>query len=686
MTSTHAIYPSLRDKTVLITGGAEGIGAATVELFALQGCQVIFLDIAESSAQKTIDRVVTRSKDVKSPVKQPIFYKSDISDLPKLQNIVKEIQEKHGAINILVNNAAAAGNRARLDTEKVTAEDWDLNVNTNLRHVFFLTQAVIPSMKEARTGSIINLGSITWRIPAQGTPVYGACKAAIMGLTRTQSKEFGHFNIRINSVMPGAIATQRQRDEVLTPEYREEVMRGQSLQRDLVPEDVAKVIVFLDMNMEPWRLTATQALEKLRSQELTVEQYASSLLDRINQRDDDVKAWAYLDPKAVLDQARVLDGVPLDQRGPLHGLPVAVKDIILTKDMPTEYGSTIYKNDHPEIDAGSVMVLRKAGCLIFGKTTTTEFASSFVGPVTRNAHSTSHTPGGSSSGSGAAVADFQIPIALGSQTMGSIVRPASFNGIYGFKPTWNAITREGQKFCAISFESIGFFARSVADIEILADSFALHDYDESPFTEVKGSKFAVCTTVQWELADEGTVAAMSKAVELLRAHGAQVEELELGPDFGTVVARHSTITAYEGGTSLLPEYRYAKDQLDERLVGWVENKDKASRRAYLDAYDGLAALRPRFDEIADNYVAVLVPSVIGEAPEGLGNTGSPIFASTWTALHTPAINLPGFCGKNGMPIGVTLVAARLRDRHLLKVSEAVGRIFEAEGGWNQNSE
>ncbi|KAJ4244732.1 hypothetical protein NW762_014307 [Fusarium torreyae] len=245
MTSTHAIYPSLRDKTVLITGGAEGIGATTVELFALQGCQVIFLDVAESSAQRTIDRVVSRSKDVKSPVKQPTFYKCDISDLSQLQSSVKEIQEKHGAINVLVNNAAAAGNRARAVTEKVTAEDWDTNINTNLRHVFFLTQAVIPSMKEARSGSIINLGSITWRIPAQGTPVYGACKAAIMGLTRTQSKEFGHYNIRINSVMPGAIATQRQRDEVLTPEYREEVMRGQSLQRDLEPEDVAKVIVFL---------------------------------------------------------------------------------------------------------------------------------------------------------------------------------------------------------------------------------------------------------------------------------------------------------------------------------------------------------------------------------------------------------------------------------------------------------
>lgn len=170
MSSSHAIYPSLRGKTVLITGGAEGIGAATVELFTLQGCQVIFLDIAESSAQKTINSAVSRSQDAKVDAKTPIFYKCNVAELSQLQATVKDIQEKHGMVHILVNNAAAAGNRARLTTENVTADDWDFNVNTNLRHVFFLSQAVLPAMKEARSGSIINLGSITWRIPAEGTP------------------------------------------------------------------------------------------------------------------------------------------------------------------------------------------------------------------------------------------------------------------------------------------------------------------------------------------------------------------------------------------------------------------------------------------------------------------------------------------------------------------------------------
>ncbi|KAH7134288.1 short chain dehydrogenase [Dactylonectria macrodidyma] len=249
MPTTFATYPSLRGQNVLITGGAEGIGAATVELFALQGSRVFFLDIADESARNTIQHVTSifgkaHGRQEISFI-QPLFYHCDVTDLDTLKATVDQIEQAHGVIHVLINNAAAAGSKARLDTEKVTAEEWDFHCNVNLRHVFFLTQAVLPAMKRVGGGSIVNMGSITWRIPAAGQPIYGACKAAIMGLTRIQSKEVGPWNIRINSVMPGAIATQRQRDEVLTPDYRAEVMRSQSLQRDLVPEDVAKVIVFL---------------------------------------------------------------------------------------------------------------------------------------------------------------------------------------------------------------------------------------------------------------------------------------------------------------------------------------------------------------------------------------------------------------------------------------------------------
>ena len=245
-----AIYPSLRGKTVLLSGGAEGIGAATVKVFSLQGSQVIFLDIADDSAKKTINEIVSLSADAEKErgyaIKPPIFYHCDLSDLAQVKTTTDEIIQKHGPIHVLVNNAAGTGNNARVPTEEATPEIWDYNINHNLRHVFFLTQAILPGMKAQNSGSIINLGSICWRISAHDLPMYGTCKAAIMGMTRIQSKEVGRgYNIRINSVMPGAIATQRQKEQVLTDEYRAEVMSNQALQRDLEPEDVAKVIVFL---------------------------------------------------------------------------------------------------------------------------------------------------------------------------------------------------------------------------------------------------------------------------------------------------------------------------------------------------------------------------------------------------------------------------------------------------------
>ncbi|KPI38529.1 putative galactose dehydrogenase GalD [Cyphellophora attinorum] len=249
MSTPSVTYHSLAGKVVVVTGGAGGIGAATVEHFALQGCTVVFLDIDVTAAQKTIERVVALFEKVpesrRSCLTAPKFYECDVTDLPGIQRIVDHILQQWPVVHILVNNAAAPGKVARIETAKVTPEDWEYNINANLRHIFFFTKAFLPSMKAAGGGSIVNLGSITWRISAADTPVYGACKAAIMGLTRTHSKEFGPYNIRVNSVMPGAIATERQRAEVLTSEYRAYVMRNQSLQRDLEPSEVANIIVFL---------------------------------------------------------------------------------------------------------------------------------------------------------------------------------------------------------------------------------------------------------------------------------------------------------------------------------------------------------------------------------------------------------------------------------------------------------
>ncbi|KAF5021976.1 hypothetical protein F66182_5986 [Fusarium sp. NRRL 66182] len=434
---------------------------------------------------------------------------------------------------------------------------------------------------------------------------------------------------------------------------------------------------------EPWRLMASEALARIQADELSVQEYTESLLERIKARDDDVKAWVYLDQEAVIQQAKLLDQVPKKSRGPLHGLPVAVKDVIYTKDMPTQFNSSLYEGHHPETDAASIRILRHAGALIFGKTTTTQFAAIHIGSKTRNPHHLLRTPGGSSSGSGAAVADFQAPIALGTQTGGSMIRPASFNGIYGFKPTWNSVSREGQKIYALIYDTLGWYGRCVEDLVLLADVFALQDDQEEvpSFQGVKGARFAICKTVVWPLAGPGTQAALSRAAELLKSHGAIVEEIELPAEFDKLPEWYRIVLHTEGRTAFLPEYRVGRDQIGQVLIEHVENVDGFSRKTQLEAFDKMAALRPVFDKIASQYAAVITPSVPDEAPVGLESTGSHIFCSMWSGLHTPVLNVPGFKGEHDMPIGLSLVAPRYRDRHLLEVGKAVGEVFESEGGW-----
>ncbi|PBL02561.1 amidase [Armillaria gallica] len=424
------------------------------------------------------------------------------------------------------------------------------------------------------------------------------------------------------------------------------------------------------------RLTATEFI----SSGLTVEKYAVSLLDRIKSRDDAVQAWAYLDPEYVLAQARELDKIPRDKRGPLHGVPIGVKDTMYTKGMPTQHNSPIYENDAPVIDAGPVTILRNAGALILGKTTTTEFAAVFTGPKTRNPHDPNRTPGGSSSGSGAAVGDFQVPIALGTQTIGSVIRPGSYNGVFSFKATWGSISREGVKISSLILDTVGFFTRSIDDLQLLADVFKLSDDEEPGAFELKGARFAVCKTHVWPQAGRGTIDALDLAVRLLREHGAEVEELELPEDFSQITQWQRNILEGDGRVSFLPEYHLAKDKLDPLLIGFVESTTKPSKRDFSASFDSIASLRPKIDAIAGEYAAILTPSALDEAPEGISTTGSPAFCGMWTALHVPVVNIPGFAGSHGMPIGVSLVAPRYHDRHLLNVSRSVGKAFVA-GGW-----
>ncbi|KAJ7453946.1 amidase signature domain-containing protein [Mycena galericulata] len=429
--------------------------------------------------------------------------------------------------------------------------------------------------------------------------------------------------------------------------------------------------------MASYRMSASEFL----SSGVKVEDYVRSLLDRIAARDAAVQAWAYLDPEYVLSQARQLDAIPLEHRGPLHGVPIGVKDIMYTRDMPTQYNSQLYENDAPAVDAAFIMLLRSAGALIFGKTTTTEFASVTTGTKTRNPHGLTRTPGGSSSGSGAAVGDLQVPVALGTQTVGSIIRPASFNGIFGFKPTWGAISREGVKVCSLNFDTMGFFARSVTDLELLANAVQLED-DEKPTAlfKIAGARFAVCKTHVWPEVGLGTVNALNLGVKLLREHGASVEELDLPEEFATITKSHQIAFQSDAQATFRSEYIRAKNKLDPVVVGFVENPSKTSHRDHLAALDNLAQLRPKIDTIASHYDAILTPSVVDEAPEGLASTGNPALCGMWTALHVPVVNIPGFVGDHGMPVGLSLVAPRYHDRHLLRVSAAVAPVFEG-GGW-----
>jgi len=234
-TGRYAQYPSLQEKVVLITGGATGIGASMVEHFAAQDSRVAFVDVDESSATKLIESVAGAKH-------APLFLKCDLTDIAALRSVIEEVEGKLGAVNVLVNNAARDD---RHKTAEVTPEYWDERMAVNLRHQFFAAQAVVPGMTRAGGGSIINMSSISWIIPSTGLPAYVTAKAGIVGLTRTLSREFGAANIRVNCVLPGAIMTERQRRLWFTPEYLAEVMEAQALKRELVPDDVARLVLFL---------------------------------------------------------------------------------------------------------------------------------------------------------------------------------------------------------------------------------------------------------------------------------------------------------------------------------------------------------------------------------------------------------------------------------------------------------
>jgi Asp-tRNA(Asn)/Glu-tRNA(Gln) amidotransferase A subunit family amidase len=409
------------------------------------------------------------------------------------------------------------------------------------------------------------------------------------------------------------------------------------------------------------RLSAAEAIGRLHSGALTAEQLTRDCLDRIEERAS-VKAWMHLDPDHALAQARAADRA--GRPGLLAGLPIGVKDVIDTYDMPTQHGSPIYRGNRPFADAACVALTRMAGGTILGKTVTTEFANRFPG-ATVHPHNPAHTPGGSSSGSAAGVADFQVPLGFGTQTGGSTIRPAAFCGVVGYKPSFGEFSRVGIKLQCQNLDTLGLICRSLDDISLLRATLI-----EMPHRKVDrragAPRIGLCRTPLWHLADAPTQALIERTAEKLSAAGAQVSEVEFAAPFRNIAEHHRRIFDYEAAHNYAYEHLEHRDQVSAVLLDTVLDPGRDLPIAdYIEALETAEAFRAHLDDIFGDVDVLLTPSAAGEAPEGYDSTGNPAFNSTWTLGWVPCVTLPAGTGPNGLPLGVQLVGQRCADERLL---------------------
>lgn len=424
-------------------------------------------------------------------------------------------------------------------------------------------------------------------------------------------------------------------------------------------------------------LTATEAASALRTRSLTATTLVDACLERIDQREPERKAWAFLDPGHAREQARRCDAA--SSRGPLHGIPIAVKDVIDTADQPTQMGSPIYKNHQPAADAAIVAQLRAAGAIILGKTVTAEFAG-MAPAISTNPHNPAHTPGGSSSGSAAAVADLMVPIALGTQTGGSVLRPASYCGVFGYKPSYGRFNRAGLKFAAESLDTLGWMARSLDDIALL--DAVLSGVGAAPLTPPATLRIGLCHTHLWDKAQAETRHALADAADALRAAGHLVTPARLPEDFARLSTVREVLNDYERARGLAHEWAHHRTCISPQLSASIERGWAFSHARYLEAQRLGERLRVAFDSTMSDYDVLLAPCVTGEAPRGLDYAGDPSFQSIWTLLHVPAIGLPTHYGPNHLPVSIQLVGARHADGALLNAAQAVWNVLAPHGAAN----
>lgn len=427
-------------------------------------------------------------------------------------------------------------------------------------------------------------------------------------------------------------------------------------------------------------MNAVLASAAIRAGKITSEELVRACLDRIDEREDTVRAWTYLDADHALKQARDADRSRSEGKdlGLLHGIPVGIKDIFDTADMPTENGTVLHAGRQPTSDATTVALLREAGAVIMGKTVTTELAVYSPGNTT-NPHDSKRTPGGSSSGSAAAVADFMVPLALGSQTNGSVIRPAAYCGVYGYKPTRGRISRHGVLRQSRVLDHIGVFARTVEDTVMIAQQLMAFD-SQDPDMRPQGRpnlmeaiadgppirpRLAFVKTPVWHQASDNTKETFQKFVSQLRD---VITEVALPDIFTQAVGWHRTIMETDLAISFAVEYDEGKEMMSPVLREMIERGKTCLAVDYNRAVDGISALNTALTEVFATYDAVVTPAAPGVAPLGLQSTGSPVFCTLWTLCGTPAISLPLLDGADDMPLGVQLVTALGDDRRLLRIA------------------
>jgi Asp-tRNA(Asn)/Glu-tRNA(Gln) amidotransferase A subunit family amidase len=426
--------------------------------------------------------------------------------------------------------------------------------------------------------------------------------------------------------------------------------------------------------MEPSDLTAAAASAAIARGDLTSEALVLSCLDRIADRDPVVKAWSFVDRAQALAQAREADkriataGGP---RTPLEGLPIGVKDVIDTADMPTTSNSAIYEGFRPALDAECVRIARAGGAVILGKTDTVEFAAGGRKAATRHPQDPARTPGGSSSGSAAAVADRQVPLAFGTQTAGSLIRPGGYCGIYSLKPTFGAVAWPGAKQFAPSLDTIGWYGRTVADLALMAQAYRLPGLDEAPAAETGSLRIGICRTPYAEECEPAALAALEAAADRVRAAGAATVDLALPPGAETLKAAHETIMLAEGRVHFLGEYLDNGPRLHRDFRDRVENARGITSADIVAAQDHAARMRCAVEALFAEVDAILAPAAKGEAPVGADAPGAWVMNAFWTLLHLPCLGVPAGDGPAGMPLGVQLVAPRFADARLLAAGAAL---------------